>query len=550
MTISTASALPNDNAVAAAMKNILVALDASFHADRALTEAIRLVAAEGRIVGIHAYAARLHDRRFRQMEGGLPERYRNEKEMDYQREVHDSLITRGLNIISDSYHDVAEARCTEAGRIYRRLSPEGKNYRRIVEALREDNFDLLAMGAVGLGATPGATVGTVCERVVRRSPTDVLVIRNPATAIGDGPVVVCIDGSTKSYGVLLTAFGFAKRLRARLHIVAAYDPFYHYVAFNRIAACLSTEAGKVFRFKEQEQLHHELIDQGIARIYQSHLNVAKDTAARHGVEVVTRLLEGKPFHAINAYLHEVEASLVMAGKTGVHADDGLDIGGCAENLLRAAPCHVWLGQSEFEPDAEVLAAETVTWSEEAEERLARAPEFARAMARKAVVRHARESGHTFITSDMVDTVAARLMPGRGAPTPQPVAPPLDGEAQTLISAFSDHMIAISVRRRAEKAAIRENAPLVTGAHVRRFVDHDHAARAAEKAKITWGAAAFARLAQVPGAMREHVQARVEALARSRGMDEVTRELCEEAFAHARDAMHAAMADGGHKAEKA
>ena len=42
------------------------------------------------VTGIHAYAAKLHDNRFRQMEGGLPEQYRKEDEMEHQREVHDT----------------------------------------------------------------------------------------------------------------------------------------------------------------------------------------------------------------------------------------------------------------------------------------------------------------------------------------------------------------------------------------------------------------------------------------------------------------------------
>jgi nucleotide-binding universal stress UspA family protein len=63
------------------LARILVALDASDRADRALGEAVRLAAsAEGVVTGIHAYAAKLHDNRFRQMEGGLPERYRKETE--------------------------------------------------------------------------------------------------------------------------------------------------------------------------------------------------------------------------------------------------------------------------------------------------------------------------------------------------------------------------------------------------------------------------------------------------------------------------------------
>ena len=93
---------------AVSLARILVALDASEYSDRALEEAVRLSnTADGEITGIHAYAALLHDRRFKQMEGGLPERYLEEEEMMYQRDVHDDLIGRGLNIISDSYHDVA-----------------------------------------------------------------------------------------------------------------------------------------------------------------------------------------------------------------------------------------------------------------------------------------------------------------------------------------------------------------------------------------------------------------------------------------------------------
>ena len=48
-------------------KRPLVALDASDHANRALAEAVRLAASDdGTVTGIHAYAARLHDRRFKQ----------------------------------------------------------------------------------------------------------------------------------------------------------------------------------------------------------------------------------------------------------------------------------------------------------------------------------------------------------------------------------------------------------------------------------------------------------------------------------------------------
>lgn len=90
-------------------QHILVALDSSDHANRGMAEAAALaVLCDGSITGTHIYAAKMHDMRFRQMEGGLPEQFREEQELERQREVHDDLITRGLSIITDSYLDQAD----------------------------------------------------------------------------------------------------------------------------------------------------------------------------------------------------------------------------------------------------------------------------------------------------------------------------------------------------------------------------------------------------------------------------------------------------------
>jgi nucleotide-binding universal stress UspA family protein len=519
---------------------ILVALDASDHANRSLTEALRLAATAGGIItGIHAYAAKLHDRRFRQMEGGLPARYLKEEEMMRQRNVHDDLISRGLAIISDSYHDTAETACRDAGRPYRRLSPEGKNYARIVEAAASGDFNLLVMGSLGLGAMPGAVVGSVCERVARRCPIDLLVVKDPAREIGDGPLVVGLDGSEMSYGALRTALDIGRRLDIPVHAVAAYDPYYHYVAFERIARGLSKEAGQVFRFKEQERLHEELIDNGLAKIYQSHLDMARSIAAAEKAELTCVLLDGKPYRAVLEYVKKVGASLLLVGRTGVHADSALDIGSNAENLLRCAPCHVWLARAEFAPDSETIAERTIVWSAEAEAMLSRAPEFARGMARKAVVRFALERGHTFISSDLVAEVANRLMPGRGeAKEPEP---PLAWApaATALIGELAAATMAGNVRARAEKKARRENANCVRPEHVRAFLGD-------AGGPLEWTAEASDRLARVPEMVRDRVRDRIETLAHERGATRVDMEVIEAGMQLCRHAMHREMLAGGHK----
>jgi len=45
---------------------------------------------------------------------------------------------------------------------------------------------------------------------------------------------------------------------------------------------LTEKASKVFRFNEQEQLHEEIIDTGLAKIYQSHLEIGRSWSRTTG----------------------------------------------------------------------------------------------------------------------------------------------------------------------------------------------------------------------------------------------------------------------------
>lgn len=526
------------------LRHFLVALDASDHADHALGEAARLAAAaDGTVTGIHVYAASLHDRRFRQMESGLPEQFRKESEMERQRAVHDSLISRGLGVISDSYHDAAQAVCERAGVPYRRLSPEGKNYRCIVEAANGGDHDVLVLGALGLGNVATSVVGTVCERVARRAPIDTLIVREPGRALGDGPLVVGIDGSTQSFGALRTALELGRRLDAPVHAVAAFNPFFHYVAFNKIAGVLSEEAGQTFRFKDQEKLHEEIIDSGLEKIYRSHLELARTVAAGENVEIVCTVLEGKPYDAILGYVRKSNASLLLLGKTGIHADAGLDIGGNAENLLRLAPCHVWLGQSSYTPPLDAIARETIAWTEEAEEKMTRVPQAARNMVRTAILRLAQENGHTMVTSSLVDEATQRFCPHRSGETAPEAKLQWSAEAMVLIEALKDAAMRANVRFRAEKQARRVRSSTILPEHVRPFLGEDTIAgppgtanegaekEISEQAAVTWSPEALERLERAPdGTLRKLTRWRVEVYARRHNIGTITPALLEEKYA--------------------
>ena len=56
----------------------------------------------------------------------------------------------------------------------------------------------------------------------------------------------------------------------------------------------------------------------------------------------------------------------------------------------------------------------MAWTHEAEARMGRVPEFARGMARRAVVMHAAAHGHTMVTSDLIDACLAAIVPAGAA----------------------------------------------------------------------------------------------------------------------------------------
>ncbi len=473
-----------------AYRSILMAVDSSDHSNRATDDAIELGSLyQSVITASHVYAAKMHDLRFKQMEGGLPEQFKEEDELERQRDIHDSLITKGLSIITDSYLIQAESACQRADLAFKGRSLEGKNYTTLVNEANNGQYDLLVMGALGLGAIQGSTIGTVCERVVRRSAIDTLVIKQPEKSIKEGPIVAAIDGSKQSYAALITAFNLAKEWQLPLHIVSAFDPYYHYVAFNRIAGVLSDEAGKVFRFKEQEQLHEEIIDDGLAKIYQGHLEVAEQLAAEYDVEAETHLLTGKPHHAVEQYIEDINASLLIIGKIGIHCDDELDIGGNSENLLRNSSCALLLTQREYTPRVEMVAESTTSWSTQAEEAMTHIPPFVHNMARAAILRYAQTEGHTVITASIVEEATKNMCPAgmknldnlvnaatEAKETKQVRKQPAGAfnmqwsdEADTMLQQVQDTTLRHNTKMRAEKRALTEKSTLVEVSHILPFV---------------------------------------------------------------------------------
>ncbi len=392
-------------------KTIYIPVDNSDHSNTAVDVGVNLAKTFGsKIVGSHVYAAKMHDKRFKQMEAGLPEEYHDETELDRQRQIHDSLITRGLQIITDSYLDYVDKKCNEANLPIERRSLEGRNWKVLSEDINTNGYDLVIMGALGVGAVKDSVIGSNTERVVRRvRNSDMLIIKNTQPITG-GKIVVAVDGSPYSFGGLMTGLALGKALNIPVEAISAFDPYFHYAAFHSISGVLNEEAGKVFRFKEQEKLHEEIIDSGLAKIYQSHLDISREIAQAEQTDLKTTLLDGKAFEKIIQYVRKDVPALLIVGRIGVHSDEDMDIGSNTENLLRSAPCNVLISNRKYVPPIDTQAEYTIAWTEEALRRMEKIPIFARGVAKTAIHRYAIEKGHTIISNTVVDAAVGHILP--------------------------------------------------------------------------------------------------------------------------------------------
>ncbi|WP_428274545.1 universal stress protein [Candidatus Palauibacter sp.] len=424
-------------------REVFVPVDNSRESDWAVDRAIELCARfGGRITGSHVYAARLHDIRFRQLEIGLPAQFQEPAEIRRQRKIHDKLIEKGLQLISDSFLDQLHRRCSEAGVTITRQLLEGINYEEIINEanrgggrlpsligfdpniahnydgsekqrtdvklgengrlLAEDEeqedklagtsgreYDLVAIGAHGLGRQERSRLGGVVARSLRGIEKDALIIRDDRPLEG-GKWLVGVDGSAYAYKGLRIALEMAREYGAKVYIASAFDVQYHHVVFHNIKDVLSVQASKVFKFEEQEELHNNIIDKGLLRLCKANIKRAEVMASEYPeVEIETQVLIGKPFDALLKWAEEIDPSLIVVARHGSHRIEGTDLGSQADNLVHLSDANVLLiGTEQVRPEEIPWIEEDgeagLEWAPEAEVRILRVPPFALGIARKAV----------------------------------------------------------------------------------------------------------------------------------------------------------------------
>ncbi|MBI4286823.1 MAG: universal stress protein [Chloroflexi bacterium] len=405
------------------------------------------------MVGFHAYAARLHQGRFGQLETSLPQKYQEPGALAKQRMVHASLIGQGLDLISRSYLQRCSVLCRERGILFEERIAEGKNYAEIIKEANQ-GYDLVAIGARGLGSDSddGQSVGSVCSRVVRRLVEhDVLVLKQKADL--GGTILVALDGSPCSKRGFHLALALAGAFGGDIEAVSAFDTEFHHRVFQNLVGVLSDEAGKIFQFQEQERLHQDVIDGGMAKLCQEHLNWAEDAAKQMGVPFRGQVLTGKAATTIARHVRQRRPCLVVAGRFGAHYEEGMDLGSTVEALFCSSPVNL------------LIAANRVGWDQEARQMLDRVPRgVLRELTRQRVEELARRDGEQTVSPEVVAAKYSQWAQGAAQAQSELSWTPAARERVERVPAFIRGAVVKSIERYAlMKGANEVTAELVSEA---------------------------------------------------------------------------------------
>lgn len=226
----------------------------------------------------------------------------------------DSLLARGEKILEDPARRARE-RDLDVITVVR----EGDPTSTIVEYADESGIDLVVMPTHGRTGVNRLVLGSITERVVRKSEIPVLAIRPEATVrVSPERVLVPTDGSDVAAHALDTGIQVAKEYDAALELVHVID-----------TGGLGPDVGSYVDIDRLQTRAEKLLEADV------------ETATAAGMTDVEHTVEyGTPAKEIQRYVTENDVDLVVMG---THGHTGLDrylLGSTTEKVLRTAPVPV------------------------------------------------------------------------------------------------------------------------------------------------------------------------------------------------------------------
>jgi len=179
-----------------------------------------------------------------------------------------------------------------------------------------------------------------------------------------------------------------------------------------IADALPQADQERFNFPAQEQLHDEIIDKGLEKLYREGLERGVLLAEQMGVKIRIEVIAGKVYPQLHHYAQMRNAGLIVVGKTGLRWDPISFIGSNTLQLARISNSNILVvnpPKKQLEiPELPKHEEMPLSWTPQAEERLKRIPFFARGMAKRSIEDRAREQGLKEVTEEFVKTMRSLM----------------------------------------------------------------------------------------------------------------------------------------------
>ena len=275
------------------IRNILVAVDGSQHAEGALEHALwRAERLRARLVGIHVLdvvsieGSFLHD-----VSGSLG----FEPYLDFSSKVREALNDRGKALLT-----AFRARCADRGVACDTVLPLGVVANEICDQARTADLVVLGHRGVNEQFSTGLLGGTT-ESVARKSPKPVLVC--PSTFQAITRPLLAYDGSPRASAAMHTAAEVATTLGLPLGVI-----------------------------------HVGRSDEGSDKI----LDEARRYLAAYDLQVTYRTLTGPPHQRIVDVLRDGGYDLIFIGAYGHSRIIEMVLGSTTEFVLRNSPCPLFL----------------------------------------------------------------------------------------------------------------------------------------------------------------------------------------------------------------
>ncbi|EMA48581.1 UspA domain-containing protein [Halococcus salifodinae DSM 8989] len=209
-----------------------------------------------------------------------------DSEANDQREALERQATDALGVL--------EELADETPSTYQTAVEHGVPYKVILSYADEHDVDLISMGTHGRTGLDRYLLGSVAERVVRTSDVPVLTSQSePEENSGYDRILIPTDGSDTATAAVDHGLAIAEQYDATVHVLSVVD-------LSAVVGSYDV-APMIESWKERCERTVE--------------SVAEESENR-GLDVVTDVVEGTPYRAIQQYIESEEIDLVTMGTHG------------------------------------------------------------------------------------------------------------------------------------------------------------------------------------------------------------------------------------------